>query len=93
MINKKYNDNYKAKTAEIMGATWKLVESENHIIKNQRNNLGLTQQEVADRAHIQLRQYQRLESGERSIYSASFRIAISVCKALDLDPQRFIDCL
>ncbi len=93
MFDKKYNDNYKTSTAEIMGTTWEFAEFEHHIIKNQRKNLGLTQQEVADRAHIQLRQYQRLESGERSIYSASFRVAIAVCKALNLDPQRFIDCL
>ncbi len=93
MLNKKYNDSYKPNTTEILGTTWEFVEFEHHIIKNQRKNLGLTQQQVADRAHIQLRQYQRLESGERSIYNASFRVAISVCKALNLDPQRFIDCL
>ncbi len=93
MLNKKYNDNYKTSTAEIMGTTWEFVEAEHHIIKNQRKVLGLTQQQVADRAYIQLRQYQRLESGERSIYGASFRVAISVCKALNLDPQRFIDCM
>ncbi len=90
MFTKSYNDNYKTITSE---SGWQFVEAEHHILKNQRENLGLTQQQVADYAKIQLRQYQRLESGERSIYSSSFRIAISVCKALNLDPQRFIDCI
>lgn len=88
---KRYNDNYTPHKANGMGADWMLVEMEHHILRNQREALKLSQQQVADKAKIQLRQYQRLESGERSIYGASFRIAISVCKALQLDPQRFID--
>lgn len=88
---KQYNDSYKELKPDSMGDGWTLVEMEHHILRNQREALGLTQQQVADRAKIQLRQYQRLESGERSIYGASFRTAISVCKALKLDPQRFID--
>lgn len=90
MFTKNYNDNYKTDTSQ---SSWQFAEFEHQILKNQRENLGLTQQQVADRAKIQLRQYQRLESGERSIYGSSFRIAISVCKALNLDPQRFIDCI
>lgn len=86
-----YNDIHIPPNPDGMSDDWLLIEMENHILKNQREALGFTQQQVADRARIQLRQYQRLESGERSIYGASFRIAISVCKALHLDPQRFID--
>lgn len=90
-MDQKYNDNYSGHKPEGLSGEWVLVEMEHHILKNQRETLGLTQQQVADMSKIQLRQYQRLESGERSIYGASFRIAISVCKALQLDPQRFID--
>jgi transcriptional regulator with XRE-family HTH domain len=39
----------------------------------------MTQQQVADKTRIQLRQYQRFESGERNLSSSSFDIA---CKAL-----------
>lgn len=92
-MEKQYNDNYKPETTELLGGTWELVEMEHSVLKKQREKLGLTQQQVADRAKIQLRQYQRLETGERSFYGASFRIAISVCKALQLDPQRFIDAV
>lgn len=55
-----------------------------------RQEFGMTQQEVADAAHIQLRQYQRLESGERSMASASMRIGLSICRVLELDPYRFV---
>ena len=88
---RQYKDSYVPQGPDSMDEGWVLVEMEYHILRNQREALGLTQQQVADRAKIQLRQYQRLESGERSMYGASFRTAISVCKALQLDPQRFID--
>ncbi len=47
-------------------------------LRHQREGLGMTQQEVADAAGILLRQYQRLESGERSMASTSLRIGLSV---------------
>lgn len=50
----------------------------------------MTQQEVADAAGILLRQYQRLESGERSMSSVSLRIGLAVCDVLGLDPHRFV---
>ena len=50
----------------------------------------MTQQQVADAAHIQTRQYQRLENGERNISGASMRIGLSVCAVLKLDPYRFM---
>ena len=59
------------------------------ILRNRRLDLGLTQQQVADGAKIQLQQYQRLESGERNIESASLRVALSVCAVLKLDPFVF----
>lgn len=63
----------------------------NHgFLRCQREALGMTQQQVADAAGILLRQYQRLESGERSMASTSLRIGLSVCDALKLDPHRFV---
>lgn len=49
----------------------------------------MTQQEVADRANITLRQYQRLESGERNILTSSFGLACRVIEALDMDVSKF----
>lgn len=59
-------------------------------LRHQREGLGMTQQQVADAAGILLRQYQRLESGERSMASTSLRIGLSVCDVLKLDPHRFV---
>lgn len=48
------------------------------VLLKKRQMLRLTQQEIADRAKITLRQYQRLESGERSILTCSFGLACRV---------------
>lgn len=58
---------------------------EKMILKDYREKLGLTQQEVANRAKIQLRQYQRFESGERNLSSSSFIIACRVIESLGLN--------
>lgn len=50
---------------------------------------GLTQKEVADKAGIQWRQYQRFESGERSLLAASFQTACRVLEALGMDISDF----
>lgn len=55
----------------------------------QREALGLTQQQVADRAKMNVRQYQRFESGERSLYSASFRMGLNICYVLKIDPMYY----
>ncbi len=59
------------------------------ILSEKRQILRMTQQEVADRAKITLRQYQRLESGERNIMTSSFRLACRVIEALDMDVSKF----
>lgn len=62
---------------------------ENWILRDAREKLGLTQQQVSDKARIQLRQYQRFESGERELSSSSFNIAHKVLNALELDLTSF----
>jgi len=66
-----------------------LMLSEATILKNAREKLGLTQQQVANKARIQLRQYQRFESGERNLTSSSFSIGCSVLEALEIDIAGF----
>lgn len=60
------------------------------VFKNRREQLELTQQEVADSAHIKLSQYQSFETGGKSIMGASMRIGLSVCAVLLLDPYMFL---
>lgn len=87
----KFNDNYESKKTDFFGngELWEFAETDCHILKNRRIELGMTQQQVADAAHIQVRQYQRLETGERSMSGASMRIGLSICSVLKLDPFRF----
>ena len=68
------------------------INQGNYLSPNDASKIhkGMTQQQVADAAHIQTRQYQRLENGERNISGASMRIGLSVCAVLKLDPYRFM---
>ncbi|MEA4898660.1 MAG: helix-turn-helix transcriptional regulator [Christensenellaceae bacterium] len=68
---------------------FQFMRTERSILREEREKLGMTQQEVADKAHIQLRQYQRFEAGERDLSSASFFTACRVMEALGLDPSTY----
>ena len=59
------------------------------ILRERRVTSGLTQQQVADKAGVKLQQYQKFESGERNLRTASFQIACKVLEALDLDIVKF----
>ena len=52
-------------------------------------NIYTLNPKVADRANITLRQYQRLESGERNFLTSSFGLACRVIEALDMDVSKF----
>ena len=66
------------------------LQFEKDILLQRRKELQMTQKQVAERAGIQLRQYQRFEMGERNILSSSARIMLSICGVLKLDPYIFI---
>ena len=59
------------------------------VLSERRQLLRMTQREVDDQANITLRQYQRLESGERNILTSSFGLACRVIEALDMDVSKF----
>jgi len=65
------------------------IRMEQDILRDAREKLGLTQQEVADKSKIKLRQYQRFESGERNLSASSFEIARRVLEVLELDMTSF----
>ena len=67
----------------------KTVREEKDILIKARTNLGLTQQKVADKADINIQQYQRFECGERKLSSSSFWIASKILKVLELDITTF----
>lgn len=66
-------------------------EGSGNILREQRLVQKMTQQEVADKAHITLQQYQKFESNSRNIRTASFQLACRVLRALNMDIERFYD--
>ncbi len=61
------------------------------LLQEKRLNLELTQQQVAKMAKVSLSTYQKFESGERNIRTASFDLACRVLRALGMDPTDFYD--
>jgi len=51
---------------------------------------SMTQKDVSDEAKINLRHYQMFECGTREIANASFRLAMSVCDALGIEPKELL---
>lgn len=62
---------------------------ERNILRERRVILGLTQKQVAENAKIPLQSYQRFESGERNIMTASFQMACRVIEALGMNISDF----
>ena len=75
---------------KLEGDGFEAVRSERSILKERREQLGLTQQQVADAASIFIRQYQRLESGERNISGTSFRIGVAIADVLEMDVHELV---
>ena len=65
------------------------VQDEKKILLAARKKVGLTQQQVADKARITIRHYQMFESGERKLSTSSFNTASKVLEALGLDLTAF----
>lgn len=62
---------------------------EKDILIEARKKLGLTQQQVADKACIAMRHYQMFEGGKRKLSSSSFWTASKILQALELDVTTF----
>ena len=66
-----------------------IVQDEKKILLEARTKMGLTQQQVADKARITIRHYRMFESGERKLSSSSFFTASKILEALQLDLTAF----
>ena len=60
------------------------------IIRERRNALGMTQEEVADESGIALQQYQRYEYGVATLSNARMKVGLRICIALELVPYEVI---
>ena len=56
------------------------------IIRNARKAMRYSQQQVATIIGVHVRQYQRIECGERDIRYASMKLGLSICAVLGIDP-------
>ena len=65
------------------------MQDEKKILLEARKKIGMTQQQVADKANITIRHYQMFESGERKLSSSAFSTASKVLDALQLDLTAF----
>ena len=68
----------------------KNIGREAMILKKRRNELGLTQTEVADAIGIQLQQYQMFEYGTRKVSTSSMILGLRLCAALELKPYELV---
>ena len=48
--------------------------------------MGYSQQQVATIIGVHVRQYQRIECGERDVRYASMKLGLSICAVLGIDP-------
>ena len=64
-------------SAGILDGFQTIIPTAAAVLSEKRQILRLTQQEVADRAKITLRQYQRLESGEKKHFDFFFWLGVS----------------
>ena len=56
------------------------------MLRERREALNLTQEQLAIEVGIQLQQYQRFEYGTRKLSACNLRTALKICAALELDP-------
>lgn len=59
-------------------------------IKKLRKNCKLTQQQLADKSNINIRQIQRIESGDSNIENITLKNAILLAKALNRNVEDLI---
>lgn len=61
------------------------------VLRDARKAKEMTQQQTADGCGVTLRQYQRLETGERDIAATSFKVALTLCDLLDIEPHNLLN--
>ncbi len=62
------------------------VTKETEILRKARLKKRLSQQQVATLAGVHIRQYQRIEYGERPMGSINMRFGLAVCTILEIKP-------
>ena len=73
------------------------MDRENHcddreakIIRERRDELYMTQLQVAVEAGLGLQEYQRYEYGKAKLSNARMKVGLRICAALELDPYEAV---
>ena len=86
MMQKMYPTLHEAdisKTVDVMSRM--LLPKKKSSVQILRLTRGMTQQELADEAHMTVSQLQRLEYGERKVEKLSLKTALALAKALGVE--------
>lgn len=65
-------------------------DREAKILRERRISMGLTQEQLAGEAGMDLRAYQRYEYGKVKISKATMKVGLRICAALELDPYEVV---
>ena len=63
---------------------------ESQILRSARKKSGLSQLQLATELDVQVRQYQRLEYGERPFSSVNIKVGLTLCRILQIDPYDLV---
>ena len=86
MMQKMYSTSHEAdisKTVDIMRGM--ILPKKKIPVQTLRLTRGMTQQELADEAHMTVSQLQRLEYGERKVENLSLKTALALARALGVE--------
>ena len=73
--------------AEIMG---NFTDREARMLRQRREELNLSQLEVASEAYISIQSYQRYEYGVVKLSNANMKQGLRICAALEIDPYELV---
>ena len=65
-------------------------DQEAKIIRERRDELYMTQLQVAVEAGLGLQEYQRYEYGKAKLSNARMKVGLRICAALELDPYEAV---
>lgn len=88
MLQKMYVTLHEADIMKAVDVLTELIEpARKNTVRNLRLVKGLTQQELADEAHMTLSQLQRIEYGERKVENMTLKTALALAKALGVEVE------
>ena len=67
-----------------------ISDQEGQVLRERRQELGLTQLDVALELGMSIHQYQRYEYGEHKLSNCPMKIGLRICAVLELNPYEIV---